>query len=66
MPVKARERKDSFSIRVSPYKWAQWRKVAEASGKSMNRYVIQAVDEWTKYESINLREKQDREAAEGQ
>lgn len=53
------ERGDSFSIRVSPIKWSEWRNLAEASGTSMNRWVVQGLTEWAKYEELNLREKQE-------
>jgi hypothetical protein len=65
MATKTRERTDSFSIRVSPLKWQKYREVAEARGKPLNRWIIQWLDEAVRYERLELREKEQAEAARG-
>lgn len=63
MTTRVRERRDSFSIRVAPERWRAWKEVAEATGRSMNAYVIQAVSEFTKYERMNLKDREQQQDA---
>jgi hypothetical protein len=64
--TRARQRRDSFSIRVSPFKWAKYREIAEANGKPLNRWIISWLDEAVKYERLELRDREERRQAEAE